>query len=152
MHDYLKKTGRKRIPGTRKLCGVMEAKKILLYTPVLKWYLDHGLKVTAFYQFLEYKRGKPFAWFLEEVADARRQADKDPDKRIVGDTAKLKANSFYGKMIEDVARHADTIFTSNERTVDKAMRSPYLEDLEEIGGAYEIREGKRYVSVDRAYQ
>ena len=80
MHDYLKKTGRKRIPGTRKLCGVMEAKKILLYTP-------QGLKVTAFYQFLEYKRGKLFSWFPEEVADARRQADKDPDKRIVGDTA-----------------------------------------------------------------
>ena len=32
MHDYLKKTGRKHIPGTRKLCDVMEAKKILLYT------------------------------------------------------------------------------------------------------------------------
>ena len=28
MHDYLEKTGRKRIPGTSKLCGVMEAKKI----------------------------------------------------------------------------------------------------------------------------
>ena len=80
MYDYLKKTGWKRIPGTRKLCGVMEAKKIMLYTPVLKWYLDHGLKVTAFYQFLEYKRGKPFAWFPEKVADARRQADKDPEK------------------------------------------------------------------------
>ena len=36
MLEYLKKTGRKRISGTRKLCGVMEAKKILLYTPVLK--------------------------------------------------------------------------------------------------------------------
>ena len=127
-------------------------KKILLYTPVLKWYLDHGLKVTGFYQFLRYKRGKPFAWFPEEVADARRQADKDPDKRIVGDTAKLKAQSFYGKMIEDVARHVNTIFTSDEDKVDKAMRSLYLEDLEEMGNAYEIREGKRKVSVDRAYQ
>ena len=152
MHEYLRKTGRKRIPGTRKLCGLMAAKKILLYTPLLKWYLDHGLKVTAFHQFLRYKRGKPFAWFPEEVADARRQADKDPDKRIVGDTAKLNANSFYGKMIEDVARHVDTTFTSDERKVDAAMRSPYLEDLEEIGDAYEIREGKQKVSVDRAYQ
>ena len=77
--EYLQKTGRKRIPGTRKLFGLMQAKKILLLTPLLKFYLDHGLKVTAFYQFLKYKRGKPFAWFPEEVADARRQADKDPD-------------------------------------------------------------------------
>ena len=152
MHEYLKKTGRKRIPGTRKLCVVMKAKKILLYTPVLKWYLDHGLKVTGFYQFLRYKRGKQFAWFPVEVADARRQADKDPDKRHVGDTAKHKANSFYGKMIEDVARHVNTIFKSDEEKVHKVMRSPYLKDLEEIGNAYEIRKGKRQVSVDRAYQ
>ena len=41
-------------------------------------------------------------------------------------------------MIEDVARHVNTIFTSNENRVNKAMRSPYLEDLEEIGDAYEI--------------
>ena len=81
--------------------------------------------MTGFYQFLRYKRDKPFGWFPEEVADACRQADKDPDKRIVGDTAKLKANSFYGKMIEDVARHVNTIFTSDENKVDKAMRSPY---------------------------
>ena len=152
MHEYLLKTGRKRIPGTRKLCGLMKAKNILLYTPLLKWYLAHGLQVTAFHQFLKYERGKPFAWFPEEVADARRQADKDHDKRIVGDTAKLKANSFYGKMIEDVARHANTTFTSDEKRVDQAMRSPYLEDLEEIGDAYEIREGKQKVKVNRAYQ
>ena len=36
MHEYLRETGRKRIPGTRKLCGLMKAKKILLYTPLLK--------------------------------------------------------------------------------------------------------------------
>ncbi|XP_057294628.1 uncharacterized protein LOC130623157 [Hydractinia symbiolongicarpus] len=152
MHEYLKATGRKRISGTRKLLGLMKAEKILLYTSVLKWYLDHGLKVTAFHQFIKYKRGKPFAWFPEEIADARRQADKDPDKRLAGDTAKLKGNSFYGKMIEDQARHANTTFTRDEKKVDEAMRSPYLEDLEEIGDAYEIREGKKKVHIDRAYQ
>ena len=51
------------------------------------------------------------------------------------------------EMIENVARHANTTFTSNERKVDQAMRSPYLEDLEEIGDAYEIREGKHKVRL-----
>ena len=103
--------------------------------------------MTGFYQFLEYKPGKPFAWFPAEVAVARRQADKNPNKRIVGDTTKLKANSFYGKLIKAVARHENTIFTSDENNVYKAMRSPYLEDLEENGNAHEIREGKHKVSV-----
>ncbi|XP_057294626.1 uncharacterized protein LOC130623154 [Hydractinia symbiolongicarpus] len=152
MQEYLKATGRKRVSGTRKLLGLMKDKKILLYTPVLKWYLDHGLKVTAFHQFIKYTRDNPVAWFPKEIADARRQADKDPDKRIAGDTAKLKGNSFYGKMIEDLARHANTTFTRDEKKVDAAMRSPYLEDLEETGVAYEIRKGKKKVHIDRAYQ
>ncbi|XP_057290938.1 uncharacterized protein LOC130613641 [Hydractinia symbiolongicarpus] len=141
MHECMTATGRKRMPGTHKLLGLMKAEKILLYTPLLKWYLDHGLKVTAFHQFIKYTRGKPFAWFPKEIADARRY----------GDTAKLKGNSFYGKMIEDLARHANTTFTRDKK-LDAAMRSPYLEDLEEIGDAYEIRESKHKVHIYRAYQ
>ncbi|XP_057313141.1 uncharacterized protein LOC130654548 [Hydractinia symbiolongicarpus] len=152
MIKYLKTTGHKRVPGTRKLLGLMRAEKILLYTPALKWYLDHGMKVTAFYQFLKYARGGPFECFPEEIADVRRQADKDPNKRIAGDTAKLKGKSFYGKIIEDLARHAITTFTRGEKEVDAALQSPYLEDLEEIGNAYELRRGKHKCTIDRPYQ
>ena len=48
----------------------------------------------------EYEPGKPFSWFSEEVANVRREADKDLLKKQLGDVAKLKGNSFYGKMIE----------------------------------------------------
>lgn len=109
-HEYLEQTVRTRIPGTHKRLGLMKAEKILLYTPVLKRYLDHGLKLTAFHRFLKYQRGRPFGWFTEEIADARRQADTDPGKRITGDTAKLKGNSLYGKMIKTLARHARVQF------------------------------------------
>ena len=46
MKEYQTRTGRKTIRGTKKLLGVTSAKKILLYSPMLKWYLNHGLKVT----------------------------------------------------------------------------------------------------------
>ena len=39
---------------TKKLPGVMKAKKILLYTPVLEWYLQHGLRLTVVHQLIEY--------------------------------------------------------------------------------------------------
>ena len=42
-----------------------------------------------------------FSWFPEEVANARREADKDPLEKQLGDVAKRKGNSLYGKMIED---------------------------------------------------
>ena len=46
MREYQMRTGQKMIHGTKKLLGVMHAQKILLYSPMLKWYLNHGLKVT----------------------------------------------------------------------------------------------------------
>ena len=100
----------------------MKAEKILLYTPLLKWYIKHGVKVTAYHKLLKYKGGRPFDWFPEEVAQARREADKNKDKKIVGETAKLKGNSFYGKMIEDIARHHYTTFTADEKDVNDALK------------------------------
>ena len=52
---------------------------------------------------IEYEPGQSFSWFPEEVAaNARREADKDSLKKQQGDVAKLKGNSFYGKMTEDL--------------------------------------------------
>ena len=45
-------------------------------------------------------------------------------------------------MIEDLDRHKKTRFTHEERVVDKVLRSPFFDNLEEIGGAYEIKESK----------
>ena len=55
-------------------------------------------------------------------------------------------------MREDLGRHKNTTFTLKEMVVDKAFRSPFLDNLEEIGGAYEIKEFKRTVMIKRPYQ
>lgn len=47
MKRYQEDTRRKTIKGTKKILVVRSASKILLYTPLLKWYLNHGLKVTG---------------------------------------------------------------------------------------------------------
>ena len=82
MKLYKKLTGRKTIKDTKKLLGVTKAKKILLYSPLLKWYFNHGMVITGVHHLIGYEPGRPFAWFPEEVANARRQADNDPSKRI----------------------------------------------------------------------
>ena len=71
------KTGRKTVNGTKRLVGVMKAKKILLYTPLIEGYLQHRLRLTAVHQLIKYEPDMPFSWFVEEVANARREADKD---------------------------------------------------------------------------
>ena len=83
MKIYQADTGRKTIKGTKKLLGVRRASKILLYTPVLKWYLNHGLKVTGIYKYLKYTTSRPFASFPEEVSSARREGDSDKSEKQV---------------------------------------------------------------------
>ncbi len=39
---------------SRNLIGSMKGEKILLYTPLLKWYLEHGLEITKFYKAITY--------------------------------------------------------------------------------------------------
>ena len=80
MKIYKEKIGRKAVKGTKKLLGVMKAKNTLLYAPLIKWYLSHGLRLTAVHYLVEYEPGKFFLWLPEEVANARREADKDPPK------------------------------------------------------------------------
>ena len=126
MKIYKEKTGRKTVKGIKKLLGVMKAKKILLYTPLIEWYLQHGLRLTAVHQLMEYEPGMSFSWFPEEVANARREADKDPLKKQLGNVAKLKGNSFYGKMTEDLGRHKSKTFMREKWVVDKILRSPFL--------------------------
>ena len=130
----------------------MKAKKILLYTPLIEWCLKYGLELTAVHHLIEYEPGMPFSWFPEEVANARREADKDPLKKRLADITKLTGNSFYEKMIEDLCPHKSTKFTREEMVVDMALRSPFFNNLEEIGGAYEIKEFKRTVMIKRPYQ
>ena len=153
MKDYKINTGRKMIKNNKKLLGVMKTEKILIYSPLLKWYLNHGLKVTKIHRYISYISGRPFKWFPEEVSSARREADNDKNKKQLGDTAKLKGNSFYGKMIENLEKHISTKFTTDEKLIDEIFRSPFFEDLEEINeGVFEVRQRKRKVTITRPYQ
>ena len=97
---------------------------------MIKWYLQLDLGLTAAHQLVEHEPGKPFSSFPEEVANARREADKYALKKQLFDVG----NSFYGGMIEDLGRHKSTKLTSEERVVDKALRSPFFDNLKEIGG------------------
>ena len=59
----------------RSLVGSFHGEQILLATPFLKWYLEHGLEVTKIYQVIEYTPVPCFKPFGEAVSDARRAGD-----------------------------------------------------------------------------
>ena len=79
----------------------MKAKKILLATPLLQWYMAHGLKVSKIYKVVEFTPSKCFSRFVNMVTDGRRKGDKDPKYEMIGQTLKPTGNSAYGSMLMD---------------------------------------------------
>ena len=73
----------------RRLIGSCFGEKSFLPSPLIKWYLKHGLEVTHIYQVVEYTPVPCFQPFGEAVSDARRAGDVDPNKAIIADTMKL---------------------------------------------------------------
>ena len=90
------------------------------------------------YRTIDYQPTKGLKWFVDEVTDARRTGDVDKSKALLADIFKLLGNSSYGKMIEAVEKHKCTVYTKDEKLVDRTLRSAFFEDLDEIGGAYEL--------------
>ena len=100
----------------RMLVASYRGDKILLITPLLKWYLEHGLVVDHVYEIVEYERNACFQHFGESVSEARRAGDTDPNKAIIADTMKLLGNSAYGKTVTNVDRHRDTKYCTEVNT------------------------------------
>ena len=57
----------------------MKVDKILVYTPLLKWYLEHGLEITKFYQTITYTSKQCFKGIEDDITNDRRVGDVDED-------------------------------------------------------------------------
>ena len=123
MKDYLQRTGRKRGDG-KKLVELLSAQKLLLYVLLLSWYVEHGAQIQAVYCMIDYQPTK---------TEAHHTRDTDKSKALLAEMFKLLGNSGYGKLIEALERQAYVIYTKDEEVVDRALRSAYFEDLDELG-------------------
>ena len=132
----------------RMLVGSYHGKKILLATPLLQWYLAHGLVVDRVYQIVEYERKPCFQQFGESVSAARRDGDADPDKAIIADTMKLLGNSAYGKTVTNVDRHRNVAYCTEVGT-SACINNKRFRQLDAVtDNAYEITSNKVRLTYD----
>ena len=108
----------------RSLIGSMKGDKILLATPLLKWYLEHGLEVTKVHQVIEFTPEPCFKPFGEAVSDVRRTGDADPSKAIIADTMKLVSCLNIGKTRDGEYFNMQKTYT-NFSMVSKVGNSGY---------------------------
>ena len=137
---------------TRSLIGSMFGEKVLLATPLLKWYINHGLEVTRIYQVIEFTPKACFREFGDAVSDARRKGDADPAKAIIADTMKLIGNSSYGKTITNKDMHTN-VKVCNDEEASKYVNEPLFRDMDEIGqNLYEVSMAKKTIKQDLPLQ
>ena len=107
----------------RAVIGSYKGVKILLGTPLLKFYLDQGLVVT-------------------------RAADAEPDQKILGETAKLVGNAGFGRFIMDVTRHQEIKYEK-----DHAINSFFFHNLDELSDeVFELKMYKKKIKYDLPIQ
>ena len=132
----------------RMIVGSYHGEKILLATPLLRWYLAHGLDVDRVYQIVEYSPKPCFQHFGESVSTARRNGDVDPDKSIIADTMKLLGNSAYGKTVTNIDKHRDVRYC-NEVGTSACVNNKRFRQLDVVtDDAYEITSSKARLTYD----
>ena len=133
------------------LLGSFAGFKILLATPLLRWYLAHGLVVDRVYQIIEYEPTPCFRRFGESVSTARRAGDEEPDKAIIADTMKLLGNSGYGKTVTNVDRHRDVKYCTEIGTLSLINNKRFRQLDVVTDDAYEIEMNKSVVKYTQPH-
>ena len=128
--------------GSRKLISCMNAKKILLYYPLLEWYLKHGLQVTKVYGMIHCKKCQIFKSFGELVCNERRKGDRDEKYKIICDEIKNIGNSAYGRTSMNKAKHNKTTYETQHQ-YKKSVSTPYFRDADKYGEVYEVQKRKQ---------
>ena len=154
MQDYVNQNELSRKPR-RLLVGGLKARKLLLATPLLKWYLDHGMKVTKIYQTVEFTPKRCFRQFVRDVSDARRAGDGDPSKAIIADTRKLEGNSAFGSTIMDQEKFQTTTYVQGKGRAMFEANIPQFKKLTQLlenEDYYEVEKDKNSIRLDLPLQ
>ena len=147
MQEYAKEHKIKDIPR-RLLIGSYFGKKIGLSTPLLKWYLNHGLVISHIYTVVEYIPNAALNSFMTQVAQARLDGDRDNDKALIAETMKLIGNSSYGKLITNKEKHHDIVYVNESENGTEIMDEHFYNLTELPDGYYEVEKTKKKINLD----
>ncbi|KAE9049882.1 hypothetical protein PR001_g2907 [Phytophthora rubi] len=143
MYDYNQGREKSKPKPARKLIGSYFGEKILIYAPLLKWYLSHGMEITKTYSFIKASSHKAFAPFMEAVSNARREGDADESKAMIAEMMKLVGNSAFGRSGMDMSKHKEIKYESSDKAIKAKIEHFTFHGLEELNDACELTMMKR---------
>ena len=135
------------------LISTNQAERILIATPLLRWYLKNNTEITQIYQIIEYQPKKCFKNFIDKVTKFRIEGDKNPDKAIIGDIYKLLSNSSYGSVLMDKTKHTNVRYLTSKSKMSKIINSSTFKAMEELNhDIFEVETYKSRLTLDTPIQ
>ena len=103
LSDYMKDRYQKRHPNDPNLkretvIQCFSATNHLLLTPLVKFYIQIGLRITKIHRIVQYQSARSLAPFVKHVSSMRIEAVKAGNK-TKANSAKCMGNAGYGKVI-----------------------------------------------------
>lgn len=110
------------------------ADELVVVTPLLRRYLQLGLKIKKIHYAIQYAPTKPFRRFVDDLVEVRiKSVGTNPAK---GDRAKYALNSAIGKFGLNLVRQRNTTFAL-EKNLQNNIRTPLVERYHTVNAEYE---------------
>ncbi len=133
----------------RLLVGGMKARKMLIATSLLRWYLEHGLVVTHIYQVIEFSPASCFKTFEESVTEARRGGDHNENMGIIGESMKLIGNAAFGSVLMEKTKHQSIKIAKSENDLMVKINDPLFRQMTKLSDScFEVVLGKKNITLD----
>jgi len=132
----------------RGLVGAMTAKKMLLHSHLLKWYLGEGLVVSKIHSTYRYVKRVAYRDFVDQATTARRAGDADPSLSLHANMAKLSVNSVYGKTITNKENHRNIVYSKDTNHISSVIASDRFVSLDELGDICELVNHKKSLCMN----
>ena len=140
MRTYAKKNKIMSTPR-QMLVSSMFCDQGVFISPIIRWFLTENVKHQAeairvfdIRSFIEYIPKPSFKPFCDAVIADRIAGDQNPALKINAYIAKNLGNSAYGKMITQVQRHRHVLYTTDDKTYFKHVKSPLFDKASDLGG------------------
>ena len=114
--------------------------QMLLFTPLISFYMDLGLEISNVTKFIQYRPGVVFNSFVKKITNGRIEAKKAKNEslelayKIIGNRCYLTIKMYftlyfsgYGKMGECVKRYTNTRL-GNDKRLKREMKSAHFKD------------------------
>ena len=127
---------------------VLFRKENRAYTPLLKWYLEHGLVITRIYTTVEYIPNAAFSSFMTQIAQCRLEGDRNKDKALIAEMSKLIGNSSYGQTSTNKEKYHDIVYVDESEIGTEIIDNHFYDMTELPDGYYKAEKTKKKINLD----